>query len=210
MPYVYKITNKINKKSYIVYTSRKDVDNRIREHFSLSVYENNNKPLYKSIKKYGRENFEVDILFEHDDEGITLLKEVEYIKIMGDYNLHPGGNVPPNQKNKTWKLSEETKNKMRKPKAPRTEEHTKKISDALKGKTPWNKNKTGVQESFWKGKRDSPRTCKWKIVKTDEELIIENLVLWCEENNYNTSTLKSKYYSNKFPYKDILHIEKVE
>jgi group I intron endonuclease len=209
MPYVYKIKNKVNGKSYIGYTSRKDVESRLNEHFSPSVYTKIDKPFYRAVEKYGRNNFEVEILFE-GDENTALQKEIEYIKLMGDYNLHPGGNIPPNQKNKTWNLSEETKNKMRKPKAPRTVEHSKKLSESLKGKTPWNKNKKGVQESFWKGMRDSPRTSKWKIQKNDGDLIIENLVLWCEQNGYKSSTVKGHYYSNKFPYKDILNIEKVE
>ena len=209
MPCVYKITNKINNKNYIGYTSRKDVRERIREHFSPSVYNNNHKPLYLSIKKYGKENFEYEILFESNDEEDALEKEKYFIREMGDYNLHPGGNVPPSQKDKKWNLTEETKQKMRKPKSPRTEEHISNLSRSLKGKEPWNKGKTGVQTSSWKGQRNGPKTKKWKIVRTTGEEIIENLVLWCEQNNYVTSTVKGHYYRKSFPYNDIINIEKV-
>jgi group I intron endonuclease len=210
MASIYRITNKINNKSYIGYTKRKNIYERIQEHFSPSVYENNNKPLYNAIKKYGKNNFVVDVLFEGLDEEEVLQKEIVFIEKFGDYNLHPGGNIPPNQKGKTWNLSEETKQRMRKPKSPRTEEHRKKLSEALKGKTSWNKGKIGVQESIWKGQRKSPMTSKWKITKEHSEFIIENLVLWCEENGYNTNTVKTRYYGNKLPYKDILKIEKVK
>lgn len=48
---------------------------------------------------------------------------------------------------KHWKLSEETKAKMRKPKAARTEEHRKNLGEALKGKAPWNKGRKGLQRN---------------------------------------------------------------
>ena len=210
MPYVYKITNNINGNSYVGYTKRADVNQRIDEHFFKSVYESIDRPLYKAIRKYGKNNFTYDILFESPDEHITLKKEIEYIKIYGDYNLHEGGNVPPNQTGKTWSLTEETKNKMRKPKAPRTKEHAEKLSNALKGKSPWNKGKKGSQVSWCKGKRTSSRTMKWKITRDSGEIIIDNLVYWCEQNGYITSTVKNHYYQNRFPYKDILIIEKVK
>jgi group I intron endonuclease len=210
MPYVYKITNKENGKSYVGYTKRENVDHRIREHFSPSVYKNNDKPLYNAIKKYGKDSFSLEILFEGVDEEQALCKEIEYIKIYGDYNLHEGGNVPPNQKGNHWTLSEETKLKMSKPKAPRSQEHKRKLSESLMGNTPWNKGKKGVQVSWNKGTRNSPMTSKWKITKRNEEFIIENLVLWCDENNYNKNTVKYHFYKNSWPYKDIEKIEKLK
>ena len=210
MPYVYKIRNKLNNKCYIGYTSRCDVEHRIREHFSPSVYENNKKPLYNSIKKYGKENFDFKVLYESLNVIETLNMEKKFISEMGDYNIHPGGNVPPCQKGKTWKHSEESKMLMRKPKPPRTQQHAKNLSESLKGNIPWNKGKKGVQVSWNKGTRDSPMTSKWKITKQNEEFIIENLVLWCDENNYNKNTVKYHFYKNLWPYKDIEKIEKLK
>lgn len=210
MPYVYKITNLKNHKSYVGYTKRKDVLDRINEHFSPSIYENNNRPFYNAIKKYGRDNFTYDILYEGDNEEQTLLKEIEFIKLFGDYNIHEGGNIPPNQKGKTWKLSESTKQKMRKPKAPRTKEHTENLSKSLMGKIPWNKGKVGLQSCPWKGERRSPSMSTWKITKNDSEIIVDNLAYWCEQNGYNPSSVKYRYYGKTLPYKDILNIEKVK
>jgi group I intron endonuclease len=140
MPSIYKITNTINGKSYVGYTSRKEVKERITEHFSPSVYNGREKrPLYSAIKKYGKDAFVWEVLYEGED---ALLKEKEFISKYGDYNLHEGGNVPPSQKGRTWKLSEETKAKMRKPKPPRTEAHNKAQSESKKGQIPWNKGLT--------------------------------------------------------------------
>jgi group I intron endonuclease len=210
MPYVYKITNKINNKCYVGYTSKKDVEHRIREHFSPSVYNNTNTPLYNSIKKYGKENFTYDILFESGNVAETLKKEIEFIEKLGDYNLHSGGNVPPSQKGNTWKHTEEAKIRMRKPKGIRTEKHKKNLSDSLKGKSPWNKNKIGVQTSIWKGQRNSPMVKNWKIIRESEEILVKNLTLWCEENGYTTSTVKYHLYKKTWPYKDIIGIEKMD
>jgi len=210
MAFVYKITNKVNNKNYIGYTSKLDVEHRIREHFSPSVYEKINKPFYQAIRKYGKNNFEYEILFESDNEDEALEKEIELISKMGDYNLHPGGNVPPNQTGKSWNLSDETKQKMRKPKKPRTKEHAQNLSNALKGKTPWNKGKKGVQKSWCKGRRNSPMISNWKITKETGEYFIKNLVLWCEENGYNKNTVKYHYYKNSWPYKDIINIQKMD
>ena len=210
MPFVYKITNKVNNKSYVGYTKRDVVEHRIREHFSPSIYTKIDKPLYKAIRKYGRDNFDIEILFRSEDEELTLKKEIEFISEYGDYNLHEGGNVPPSRKGVKVIFTEEQKEKLRKPKPPRTEEHRRNLSESLKGNIPWNKGKKGLQQSVWKGKRDGSRTSNWKITKENEEFIIENLVLWCEQNNYITNTIKSRYYNNRWPYKDIIKIEKVE
>ncbi len=140
MPSIYKIINKVNNKSYVGYTSRDNVELRIREHFSPSVYNGREKrPLYSAIKKYGVDSFDWEVLYEGDD---ALSKESYFIEKYGNYNLHEGGNVPPSQKGKTWKLSEETKDKMRKPKSPRTEAHNKAQSKSKKGQIPWNKGLT--------------------------------------------------------------------
>jgi len=156
MSSIYKITNKVNNKSYIGYTSRDNVELRIREHFSPSVYNGREKrPLYSAIKKYGVDSFDWEILYEGDD---ALTKESEYISKYGDYNLHEGGNVPPSQKGNRWSHSEETKQKMRKPKPPRSEEHKKAISESKKGKIPWNKGLTKDDERVRKYTEERMKT----------------------------------------------------
>lgn len=162
MPYVYQITNNVNNKSYVGYTSRDNVEARIIEHFSPSIYNTEGRrkrPLYAAIKKYGKDSFTWKILYEGDD---ALEREKDFIAEFGDYNLHEGGNVPPSQKGKTWKLSEETKQKMRKPKAPRTEAHNKAQSESKKGQIPWNKGLTKDDERVKKYTEARMKTMGYK------------------------------------------------
>lgn len=60
---IYKITNKINGKSYIGQSN--NIIRRISEHKSESYRQHEiNKVLYKAIKKYGIQNFDFDIIEE--------------------------------------------------------------------------------------------------------------------------------------------------
>lgn len=146
MPHVYYIKNTIDSKMYVGFTSREDYKERIVEHFAPGA--KGQTPLYHAIRKYGRESFEHGLLFSHDDYDTTLQKEIELIELFGDYNISAGGNVPPNQKGNGWKLSEETKQKMRKPKAPRTQKHMDNLSKSLQGRTPWNKDKLSDSQKY--------------------------------------------------------------
>lgn len=208
MPHVYYIKNTITNKMYVGFTSREDYKERIIEHFAPSVYKNYHTPLYRSIVKYGVDAFEHGLLFSHDDYDTALQKEIELIELYGDYNLSAGGNVPPNQKGKRWNHTEETKQKMRKPKAPRTQKHIENLSNALKGKTPWNKGKKGLQTMPWKGKRISNNMATWRITYNGDVIITENLILWCENNGLNPNSVKYHYYKGVWPYKGIENITK--
>tara|TARA_B100002019_G_scaffold245559_1_gene223000 strand:- start:275 stop:757 length:483 start_codon:yes stop_codon:yes gene_type:complete len=140
MDKIYCLTNKMNGHQYIGFTTR-NINDRLAEHFAPSSYKSGN-PIHRAIKKYGKENFKVEILYSGDD---ALEKENVFIsELSPHYNVTPGGNVPPNQTGKKWKLSEETKQKMRKPKGKRTKEHTEKIAEKLRGRPAWNSGKTGV------------------------------------------------------------------
>jgi group I intron endonuclease len=206
MDKIYCITNRINGKKYIGYTTR-PIEERINEHFAPSSHKSG-YAIHKAIKKYGKENFDYCILYEGKN---ALEKEDHFIKLLNcEYNMTPGGNKPPNQLGNKWNLTEETKQKMRKPKMPRTKKHSQNLSESLKGKIPWNKGKIGVQKSPWKGKRNSPMTRSWKITKNNKTIIIENLALWCDNNGYNKNTVKYHYYNNLWPYEEIQKIEKVK
>jgi group I intron endonuclease len=205
---LYCITNKINGKKYIGFTSR-PIEERIVEHFSPSSFKTG-YAIHKAIKKYGKENFNYDVIYEGVD---ALEKEDYYIqKLNSEYNMTCGGNVPPSQLGKKWNHTEESKLRISlacKGK-PKSDKHKQSMSECRKGKKPWNKGLIGVQESIWKGQRNGPMTSKWKITKHNQEYIIENLALWCDENNYNKNTVKYHYYKSFWPYKDIDKIEKVK
>ena len=111
---VYKITNKVNGKSYIGQTIQ-EPKRRLRLHY----YSKSCRALNSAINKYGRENFVFTIVSRADNLEQLNHREAYYIKIYktlfpNGYNLRSGGD--------NSRLSEETKNK---------------ISKANKGQIPW-------------------------------------------------------------------------
>ena len=103
---VYKITNLINNKNYIGITKR-NPEIRFNEHFS-----NKNEILYRAKKKYGKENFSLEIIEKDIPENQIDEKERYYIDffnslIPNGYNLSKGG-----ISNKS--ISEEGKQKLKK------------------------------------------------------------------------------------------------
>lgn len=92
---IYKITNQINGKSYIGKTV-KSLDRRISNH----LYDANNGSKYyihKAIRKYGFENFKVEIICKYVDNE-KFLSEIEKFciayyntKVPAGYNLTDGG-----------------------------------------------------------------------------------------------------------------------
>ena len=91
---VYKTTNKINKKFYIGVHC-------LEAKKSHKTYFGSGKLIKLALKKYGRENFVVETLFEFNDLKSALDKEKEivneeFIKDDTNYNLTVGGSIPPN------------------------------------------------------------------------------------------------------------------
>ena len=89
MGYIYKITNTVNNKSYIGYTT--DPQARWSDH----KYGRGNKVVYQAIKKYGLNKFTFEVIAED-----TVDNEQQYINehntmYPNGYNLTEGGNVPP-------------------------------------------------------------------------------------------------------------------
>lgn len=81
MYYIYKITNKVNKKSYIGFTH--DLVERWNNHKNCKKY----RPLYNAITKHGIENFSFSVLYEHENrEHVLLEKEPHFIELYDTYN----------------------------------------------------------------------------------------------------------------------------
>lgn len=155
MGYIYCITNKINGKRYVGQTKHNDVNERIKEHFqiALSEYSSNkrNLHLYNSIRKYGKENFEVTILKDNLSEDELDEWEVYFIKEFNTYadgynNTVGGGGV------RGYRHTDETKKKIGQAVINNkdkifTEERAKKISFALKGRTFSKEHKEKISEN---------------------------------------------------------------
>ena len=93
MPFIYVITNKITGLKYIGKTE-KTINERFEKHLLNSKYNKNNY-LYKAIRKYGKDNFSIEIVEKITTENINE-KEIFYINhfntmIPNGYNLTIGG-----------------------------------------------------------------------------------------------------------------------
>lgn len=103
---VYCITNLINNKKYIGITSR-DIKVRFQEHCS-----HNHTLIYDAVKKYGKENFNIEILENNISEEEIDKRERYFINkfntlVPNGYNLSTGGISNKNLNNITkQKLSE--------------------------------------------------------------------------------------------------------
>ena len=103
---IYRITNKVNKKMYFGQTI--DLERRENEYFKYGKFPNEH--LKNSINKYGKVNFEFEVMFECPEEMLDVCEEL-LIYLMDTqnrdkgYNKDSGGN--PNKR-----LSEESKQKI--------------------------------------------------------------------------------------------------
>ena len=86
MPYIYKITNKINDKIYIGKTSHSSIEERFREHIQDSRRERCEKrPLYDAMNKYGVENFFIEQIEQVKNDEIASEREQFWIKKLRTY-----------------------------------------------------------------------------------------------------------------------------
>jgi len=110
---LYEIVNKINNKKYIGVTYAKTINIRWSGHKTCMKSKNNSRPLYISMRKYGIDNFEMNVLMKDVPENYLNILEQFWIKELDltnrnkGYNLAIGGHV-----NKGFKMSEDVKVKM--------------------------------------------------------------------------------------------------
>ena len=98
MPYIYKITNQVNGKSYIGKTL-KTVEDRWKEHIEESQrVHKEHRPLYAAMKKYGIENFFIEEIESCSDLELSN-RERYWIEYFGSfkygYNATIGGDGRP-------------------------------------------------------------------------------------------------------------------
>lgn len=125
---IYIITNMLNGKQYVGKTQR-GYELRFKEHCS-SHANGFNTYIGNAIHKYGTENFRVDLLKQVPDDSweyweAFYIKKFKTLFTQGGYNLTPGGDCNP---------MDVPQVKQRHLEACRTEEHRKRISEAVKGR----------------------------------------------------------------------------
>jgi group I intron endonuclease len=198
MAFIYKITNKVNGKCYIGFTN-KTLIARFRKHVNSST-SGSNVILHKAIRKYGRENFTIEVLEKSEDEKF-LLEEREsfyiqkYNTLENGYNMTLGGQgcigfqhseearkTISEQYKERWKdpeFIEKQKSNPRMTGKKHSEETRKKMRN--KNYKHTDETKEFLAEYFSES---------WLItMPCGEKKIIKNLREFCRENNYNRSHL---------------------
>lgn len=128
--YLYSITNKVNGKLYVGITSQP----RKRFDFHCRKDLNDNMAIRRSIKKYGRENFEFKVMMNGSRSYCAEMEKKAIIsfgsKVPTGYNISNGG------EGKSTPCSEEHKERLRKlfTGRPISAEQKAKISATLKGR----------------------------------------------------------------------------
>lgn len=86
---IYKITNTVNQKCYIGFTSRKNPNRRYTEHKNAAFKGNCQFLLHKAFRKYGIDNFIFEIICQSKDRNY-LHKEAEsyFIKLYNSFYLN--------------------------------------------------------------------------------------------------------------------------
>ena len=152
---IYVITNKLNGKQYVGQTIQK-LTNRLNEHKSCKI-----SAIGRAIKKYGWENFSVEILEDNisreklNEREIFWITKLNCMKPNG-YNLTSGGKAPTN-------VSVETRKKLSAARRGKqlSEETRKRISEAQKGKTIPEETRAKISaRNKEKGIKPPPRTGK--------------------------------------------------
>ena len=96
MPYIYKIINNVNQKMYIGKTTR-TIEERFKEHCKdYKKRDLEKRPLYSAMKKYGIENFSIELVEETDNPEEREKYWIEYYSsFKNGYNATIGGDGKP-------------------------------------------------------------------------------------------------------------------
>lgn len=144
---IYKVTNNINGKIYVGLT-KQSLKLRWQQHVRSSITRPDATYFYRAIKKYGKENFSIEVIDEAETMHELSEKEIHWIEKLNccdrtiGYNCNSGGID-------RYEVSKETRDRISKALKGRTisEEHKIKCGLAAKGKVAKNR-KNYVGEIF--------------------------------------------------------------
>ena len=195
---VYKITNNVNGKCYVGFTSQ-NVNSRWKQHLRQAKNKTYNSILHKAIRKYGKNNFTVVTLFESTNKNFTL-NVIEPLLIdfyNCEYNSTNGGEGCHGRK-----LSEEAKRKISEARA------GYKVPEQIKKR--WSiqrkKNKTFSGENNPNIKNRKTYEIKFK---SGETKIIVGIRKFVKDTKYHRVELRKLLRNEIDCYKDIVSIKEV-
>ena len=210
---VYKAINKINNKSYIGQTTQ-SLNKRISNHVTDAFLGRDNMYFHKAIKKYGKDNFEWEIVGKYS--SLDELNEAEkyfirkYNTFKNGYNLTEGGEGLLGCSGKLAPmygrhLSKEAKQKIGTAHkgSKRSKESKRKMSEAKKGKKLSKKHKEALK-GLHRG-NNSVLAKKYMLITPEgENILIHGLIEFCktyEKDDLNYKSLSAcatgKYKQHK-------------
>lgn len=177
---VYMLTNRITTKKYVGQTTR-PLARRIADHREQGRLKNPRMLIHHSIKKYGFENFTVEVLATCENQQALDWAELHFAKlhdafVPNGYNLRAGTG--------RGSASEETKRKIGLGSLGRitSEETRQKISEA---RTDWHANKTEAVETERRRKIGESRAEDYVLRSpTGERVEVTNLSRWSADNGF--------------------------
>lgn len=181
---IYKITNEMNKKFYIGFTTAEPSSKRWNAHIRLAAsHRYNNIHFHNAIRKYGHSVFTFEILKQGVDcEWGRKVEEPFYIAMYRpEYNMTNGGDGTQGLRH--------------------SEEHNRKIGDALRGvkrgpQTTEHRNKISEanKDMFFspehKQKISESKSKNWCVISpTGEEFMVKNLEKLCHKYNLHIGNM---------------------
>jgi len=198
---IYKITNVINNKIYIGFTSN-SIDVRFRHH--INRIKNPKTALHFAMKKYGSNNFQIESIYQslNRDHTKNIMEEYfikEYQSYVDDgkgYNMSYGGDGVINPSKLTrYKQGSANRNKKR--------GHHSDLTKKLIGLANSKKNRTLAEKEHLRiintGKKQSiesklKRSKKWLLISPEgEKFQVINLNQFCQDKNLNRSTIVKNF-----------------
>lgn len=158
--WVYKISNNVNDKVYIGVAS--DPANRWRKHKSRAKRGFNLYAIHHAMRKHGVENFTFEIIDEAPKDQIEELEKHyvrEYNSFNNGYNLTEGGMISEHTEEAKKKMSENMLGNQRAKGYKQSEEHKRKISEAVK-KTIAAKKAAGFKRKSVKHRKKTCPHCE--------------------------------------------------
>jgi group I intron endonuclease len=213
MGYIYKITNKVNGKSYIGYTENPT------KRWQAHQRRQGSEIVFQAIKKYGLKNLNFEVIAEDNVTGEDRYIQEHNTMYPTGYNLTPGGSLPPNHRGKTYeeiykctkRANEQKTKRLARQKlaggyGPKkhTEETKQKISNSISGKNHPMYGKVHSSTTIKKMKETrkgqnagskNNTAKKWKLTSPEgnEHFAHGNLYEKCKELGLSFSTVHASH-----------------